>query len=171
MKLQSVSLCVLLCLSVANSQPVSRHASSNNTCGPSVEARGPSNLVEPLSDGLGLTWTRQQVETAFGLPSERSSDPNIDRYPGLTIKFAADGHIREVVLNGCVKLHDGIGAESARDEVEKTFGDASVARYEGSELRFRYSEGRVFDITIRPSSGSAFSGVGEGKTERRHSRQ
>jgi hypothetical protein len=133
----------------AENQPAQPQASA---------APGPAgNVVEPLSNGLRLTMTADEVIRKFGPPrsDDRLWGGGIG-FDGFGLTFNASGtQIWHFTISRDVKLNSGIGIGSSRPEVEHVFGSSSPAVHGQYELTFRFDDrDRVSEIKVRPASAA-----------------
>jgi hypothetical protein len=121
---------------------------------PNIVASG--NKVEPLSNGLALTMTANQVIAKFGKPDsdDRSYGGGIG-YPSFGLIYNAAGTQiwHATVKSNGVKLASGITVGSTPEQVSSVFGNSSGVTYQQYKLTFLYSGGVVYQIKIDPANG------------------
>jgi len=113
------------------------------------------NLVEPLSNGLLLAMTMDEIKHKFGEPSERTRDARTFKYPTFDVQCGGRrGEIWRVKLKRGVKLNSGVGIGSSRAEAARLFGDADIVIYDQYKIYFEFSDDAVSEIKIEPAQGS-----------------
>lgn len=119
------------------------------------------NRVEPLSNGLRLSWTAREMKKAFG-PGEPSWDSRTITYPGFRVAVGGrDENIWHLhITQGDISLSSGIRPGSTKAEVQRVFGSAEAAKHDQYELTFAYDGDKLIDIGIRPAAG-AFAPLAE----------
>ncbi len=113
----------------------------------------PGNLVEPLSNGLRLSWARDDVRERFG-PGQTSWDARTATYAGFRVATGgADEKIWHLHIIGAgVCLNSGIAYGSSMSDVQRVFGRAYGATYGQYKLTFSYDGDRLVDIGIDPAA-------------------
>jgi len=112
------------------------------------------NLVEPLSNGLRLSMTREEILAKFGTPTEPTWDPHTFGYPTFSVEIGGvDQTIWRLVLKQGVALSSGIQVGSMRNEVVRAFGKQERLIHLQYRLFFGFSGDRLMRIEIEPSSG------------------
>lgn len=131
---------------------------SLSTLGAGAAGTAAGNLVEPLSNGLVLTMTADQVIGRFGRPiTDTRSVGGGFGYGEFGLTYNARGtELWHLVINGPdVRLSSGITVGSARGDVARVFGEADHVVYDQYDLEFQYGAGdRVSRIRINPAHGS-----------------
>lgn len=114
------------------------------------------NLVEPLSNGLMLSWTDGDIKNNMGEPAERNWDSRAYGYPGIWIVTGGGrSEIWRVTLRAdCVQMNSGVGPGSSRADVVRAFGKAYEVTYDQYKLTFAYDGDRVSEVKIEPAEGS-----------------
>lgn len=114
-------------------------------------ARG-GNLVEPLSNGLQLSATLDDIREQFG-QGQASWDARTVTYSGFRV--AVGGRDEKIwhfhVTGPGVCLASGIGFGSSRTDVQRVFGRSYGATYGQYKLTFQYDGDRLVDIGIDPT--------------------
>lgn len=112
------------------------------------------NHVEPLSNGLRLSWTSREIKKTFGA-GVPSWDSRTITYPSFRVAVGgAEEKIWHLHLTGSdVSLNSGIRPGSTRAEVQRAFGNADKTTYDQYELTFQYDGDKLIDIGIRPAAG------------------
>ncbi len=119
------------------------------------------NMVEPLSNGLKLTMTPDQVVKALGKPS--TDDRSGGGYLGyrnfdIVLDPSGDG-IWSLMIRGGVRLNCGIGIGNTKKEVTEKFkggfwfGEEYDVNYLQYNLAFIFANGKLSDIRISPVVG------------------
>ena len=112
------------------------------------------NLVEPLSNGLQLSMTREEILAKFGTPTEPTWEPHTFGYQTFLVEVGGvDQTIWRLVLKEGVALSSGIRVGSTRNEVVRVFGKQERLTYLQYRLFFGFSGDRLMRIEIEPSSG------------------
>lgn len=118
---------------------------------PTRPAASASNLVEPLSNGLRLAMTQNEIVAKFGEPTGHTFDARTFGYASFDVMCGgAQAKIWHLTLKQGVKLSSGLGAGSTRAEVERVFGPAPAITTGQYKLSFRYAGDRVTQIKIDP---------------------
>ncbi|MBZ5558694.1 MAG: hypothetical protein LAO77_15590 [Acidobacteriia bacterium] len=123
-----------------------------------VTAAQGDNVVEPLSNGLSLSMSAEQVRARFGAPVSdfRSSGGGINYRDFSLVYNSAGTELWHCVIKGSgVRLASGITIGSDRSEVERVFGNGDHAIAGRYELSFQYTRGAVREIRINVASGPA----------------
>ena len=135
-------------------------------CGAAIGVAGAQkNPVEPLSNGLPLSWTKRQIVDRFGEPTKPSWDSRTFGYDGFGVMVGgAREEIWRLTIDGPgVRLASGIGVGSSAADVARVFGSRSSATVDQYALEFSYDGDRVSKIKIDPANGS-FTPVTASKT-------
>jgi hypothetical protein len=113
-----------------------------------------TNLVEPLSNGLRLSMTQEEIVAKFGPPSERTWDPRVFGYPQFVVEVGGVNQtIWRVVLKESVSLRCGVRIGSSRQQVIRAFGGADQVVHQNIRLRFAYRQNQLIRIEIEPAAG------------------
>ncbi len=126
--------------------------------------RHSANPVEPLSNGLRLSMTQNEIVAQFGEPTEHTFDARTFGYPSFGVACGgASAKIWHLTLKQGVTLSSGIGVGSSRAAVEQVFGRAPQLKSGQYALTFRYVGDRVAEIKIDPANGE-FRAINANKT-------
>ncbi len=127
-----------------------------------------ANLVEPLSNGIRLSMTREEIIAKFGPPSEPTWDPRVFGYPQFVVEVGGVNQtIWRLVLKEGVSLSCGVRIGSSRQEVIRAFGAGDQVVHQKIRLRFAYRQNQLTRIEIEPAVGEfARSSNDSGKAPR-----
>jgi hypothetical protein len=114
------------------------------------------NLVEPLSNGLKLSMTKQDIVGKFGSPTDVTWD---DRSFGYDNFFVMVGGQKEEIwhltLKKNIRFNCGVGIGSSKADVQKYFGSsADELTYDQYKIYFYYSGNVINKIKIDPANSS-----------------
>jgi hypothetical protein len=113
-----------------------------------------ANLVEPLSNGLRLSMTREEIIAKFGRPSEPTWDPRVFGYPQFVVEVGGVNQtIWRLVVKEGVSLSSGIRIGSSRQQVIRVFGAGDPVVHQKIRLRFAYRQNQLTRIEIEPAVG------------------
>ncbi len=113
-----------------------------------------TNLVEPLSNGLRLSMTREEIIAKFGPPSEQTWDPRVFGYPQFVVEVGGVNQaIWRLVLREGVSLRCGVQIGSSRQQVTRAFGGGDQVVHQNIRLRFAYRQDQLVRIEIEPAVG------------------
>jgi hypothetical protein len=113
-----------------------------------------ANLIEPLSNGLRLSMTRDEIIDKFGPPTEPTWDPRVFGYPQFVVEVGGVNQgIWRLILKEGVALRCGVRLGSSRQEVTRLFGAADQVVHRGIRLRFAYAKNQLIRIEIEPAVG------------------
>ena len=155
--LDSVSLSNRSDSSSSDSSDLDLPSSSNghNSYSGGGQLRTSGNLVEPLSNGLRLSMSCDDIQHQFGPPPHPTWDARTFGYDDFGLSCGGAGnHIWTLTLTGPVRLHSGIGVGSSRRDVMRVFGEPISATSGQYKLHFDYNGDRVSRISIRPAYGT-----------------
>src|SRR5258707_15109916 len=112
------------------------------------------NLVEPLSNGIRLSMTREEIIAKFGPPNEPTWDPRVFGYPQFVVEVGGVNQtIWRLVLKEGVSLSCGVRIGSSRQEVIRAFGAGDQVVHKKIRLRFAYRKNQLTRIEIEPAYG------------------
>lgn len=118
----------------------------------SCPAARAGNLVEPLSNGLLLSWDVKQIREQFGA-GQSSWDARTITFNGFRVAVGGREdkiwHLHLTAPGAC--LNSGIAYGSTRAEVQRVFGASYGTTYGQYKLTFSYDGDRLVDIGIDPA--------------------
>lgn len=109
------------------------------------------DAIEPISNGLILSMTRDEVRSRFGVPPRRAGFPSCDMaFEDFRVDTCYGGkHVSRMYLTSPrVRLNSGIGVGSSRAEVARAFGNPDGGAGGPYKIAFQYSGDRVSTVKI-----------------------
>lgn len=125
----------LLCFAIATNLPVDFASAAGNG-------------VEPISNGLSLEWSSDEIRQRFGEPASRMTRCEMNYGAFQIEKCYGPDSSRLYLYDGSVRLSSGIGVGSSRNEVARVFNNPVGATVGPYKLEFRYAGDRVSRIRV-----------------------
>jgi hypothetical protein len=123
--------------------------------------QGAGNPVEPLSNGLRLSWTKREILQRFGEPTRPTWDRQTFGYEAFSVAVGgqeqAIWHV--IIRTPAVRLASGITVGSSAGEVQRVFGTRNDIDVDQYRLTITYAGDVVGSLRIAPR-GDAFRPVG-----------
>jgi len=106
------------------------------------------NAVEPISNGLSLSWGRNEIRQKFGEPKPGWSSCEMDYGSFAVHKCYGPDNMRVWIHATDITLNSGIGVGSSKADVASVFGNSYGSKLGPYKLDFKYNGDRVSVIKI-----------------------